>query len=270
MYSKQPNFDAVYINYGNNLNPDLKNETVTGLEAGYGYRSNNLTLNVNIYRTTWDDRFLSNDEVEYIDSSGNEEEGIANYYGIQQLHKGIEIDGTYKLSPFVKVEGMISLGNWKYTSDVTVDVFDSARNKVSSSTIFLDGVKVGDAAQTTSRINLVVNPTDLFKFNVSMFSASQLYANFNPEEFDTDGDMAMKIPSYELFDFGSSYNLSIAGEKVYVRLNVNNIFDNHYIAESSDNIVANPGDPTYLGVHTGNRAFPGWGRTWNLGFSYRF
>ena len=270
MYSKQPNFDAVYINYGNNLNPDLKNETVTGLEAGYGYRSNNLTLNVNIYRTTWDDRFLSNDEVEYIDSSGNEEEGIANYYGIQQLHKGIEIDGTYKLSPFVKVEGMISLGNWKYTSDVTVDVFDSARNKVSSSTIFLDGVKVGDAAQTTSRINLVVNPTDLFKFNVSMFSASQLYANFNPEEFDTDGDMAMKIPSYELFDFGSSYNLSIAGEKVYVRLNVNNIFDNHYIAESSDNIVANPGDPTYLGVHTKNKVFPGWGRTWNLGFSYRF
>ena len=29
-YSKQPNFDAVYINYGNNLNPDLKNETITG------------------------------------------------------------------------------------------------------------------------------------------------------------------------------------------------------------------------------------------------
>ncbi|MBT7010568.1 MAG: TonB-dependent receptor plug domain-containing protein, partial [Flavobacteriaceae bacterium] len=30
-YSKQPNFDAVWINYGNNLNPDLKNETVVGL-----------------------------------------------------------------------------------------------------------------------------------------------------------------------------------------------------------------------------------------------
>ena len=59
MYSKQPNFDAVYLNYCNNLNPDLKNETVTGLEAGYGYRSNNLRFNVNLYRTTWKDRFLS-------------------------------------------------------------------------------------------------------------------------------------------------------------------------------------------------------------------
>ena len=35
-YSKQPNFDAVWINYSNTLNPDLKNETVVGLEAGYG------------------------------------------------------------------------------------------------------------------------------------------------------------------------------------------------------------------------------------------
>jgi outer membrane receptor protein involved in Fe transport len=80
----------------------------------------------------------------------------------------------------------------------------------------------------------------------------------------------MQIPAYELFDFGTSYNLSIGGEKVYVRLNVNNIFDTHYIAESSTNILANAGDPTWLGVHELNKVFPGWGRTWNLGFTYRF
>jgi hypothetical protein len=264
MYSKQPNFDAVYLNYGNNLNPDLKNETVTGLEAGYGYRSNNLRFNVNLYRTTWKDRFLS-DGV-----SVGGVRGTANYYGIEQVHTGIEFDGTVELSPFVKVEGMLSLGNYEYGGDVTADVFDSSRTKIGTSTVYLDGVKVGDAAQTTSRLNLIVNPTDLFKFNVSMFSAGNLFANFNPEDFDTDGDMAMQLPSYELFDFGASYNLSIAGEQIYLRMNVNNIFDNHYIAESSTNIMANAGDPTYLGVHTGNRAFPGWGRTWNLGFTYRF
>ena len=97
-----------------------------------------------------------------------------------------------------------------------------------------------------------------------------IYNGLNPEDFDTKGDSAMMIPAYELFDFGASYKLSIAKENIYVRLNVNNIFDNHYISESSTNIVAGPGDPTYLGVHTGNRAFPGWGRSWNLGFTYRF
>ena len=40
--------------------------------------------------------------------------------------------------------------------DVTADVFDSSRNLIGSGTIYLDGVKVGDAAQTTSRVNLMV------------------------------------------------------------------------------------------------------------------
>jgi len=263
-YSKQPNFDAVYIDYGNNLNPDLKNETITGYELGYGHVSNKLRMNINVYKTTWEDRFLSDG----VSVGGNR--GTANYYGIKQIHSGIEFDGEIQLSPFVSVQGMLSVGNYVYGSDVVADVFDSSRTKIGTSKLFLDGVKVGDAAQTTSRLNFKVSPTDLFGFNISMFSASQLYANFNPEDFDTDGDMAMMIPSYELFDFGSSYKLSIAKETIYVRLNVNNIFDNHYISESSTNIMANAGDPTYLGVHTGNRAFPGWGRTWNLGFRYNF
>ena len=263
-YSKQPNFDAVWVNYGNNLNPDLKNETVVGLEAGYGYRSNKFNFNVNVYKTTWEDRFLSDGVT--VDGV----RGTANYYGIKQIHSGFEFDGEYEIGSFVSVQGMLSLGNYEYGSDVTADVFDNQRVKVGTTTLFLDGVKVGDAAQTTSRLNLKVSPSDLFKFNLSIFSASNLFANFNPEDFDTDGDMAMKLPSYELFDFGASYNLSIAGKKVYLRLNVNNIFDNHYLAESSTNYLTNPGDPTYLGVNSNNRVFPGWGRTWNLGFTYRF
>ena len=263
-YSKQPNFDAVYINYGNNLNPDLRNEKVVGLEAGYGYRSNNFNFNVNIYKTSWKDRFLR-DGVRVDGVNGN-----ANYYGIEQVHTGIEFDGVYEISPFVKVEGMLTLGNYEYGGDVTADVFDSSNALLGSSVIYLDGVKVGDAAQTTSRVNLVVTPSDLFKFNISMFNASDLYADFNVEDFTSPEDEAMMLPSYDLFDFGASYKLDIAGETVYLRANINNIFDNYYFAESATNYEAGPGDSTYLGVNTRNKVFPGWGRTWNVGFTYRF
>ena len=263
-YSKQPNFDAVYVNYGNNLNPDLRNEKVVGLEAGYGYRSNNLNFNVNIYRTTWKDRFLS-DGVRVDGVNGS-----ANYYGIEQVHTGIEFDGVLEISPFVKVEGMLTLGNYEYGGDVKADVFDSSQQLIGSSTIYLDGVKVGDAAQTTSRLNLVVTPSDLFKFNISMFNASDLYSDFNPEDFTDEEDQAMQLPAYELFDFGASYKLDIAGETIFLRANINNIFDNYYFAESKNNYIAGPGDSTYLGVNTRNRVFPGWGRTWNVGFTYRF
>jgi hypothetical protein len=263
-YSKQPNFDAVYINYGNNLNPDLRNEKVVGLEAGYGYRSSNFNFNVNIYKTSWKDRFLR-DGVRVDGVNGN-----ANYYGIEQVHTGIEFDGVYEISPFVKVEGMLTLGNYEYGGDVTADVFDSSNTFLGSSVIYLDGVKVGDAAQTTSRVNLIVTPSDLFKFNISMFNASDLYADFNVEDFTSPEDEAMMLPSYDLFDFGASYKLDIAGETVYLRANINNIFDNYYFAESATNYEAGPGDNTYLGVNTRNKVFPGWGRTWNVGFTYRF
>ena len=186
------------------------------------------------------------------------------------MHTGIEFDGVLEISPFVKVEGMLSLGNYEYGGDVKADVFDSSQQLIGSSTIYLDGVKVGDAAQTTSRLNLVVTPSDLFKFNISMFNASDLYSDFNPEDFTDEEDEAMQLPAYELFDFGASYKLDIAGETIFLRANINNIFDNYYFAESKNNYVAGPGDSTYLGVNTRNRVFPGWGRTWNVGFTYRF
>ena len=165
---------------------------------------------------------------------------------------------------------MLSLGNYEYGSDVTADVFNSSQQLIGSATLYLDGVKVGDAAQTTSRVNLVVTPTDAFKFNISMFNAADLYSDFNPEDFTDPTDEAMMLPAYELFDFGMSYKLNIGEETVFLRANVNNIFDNYYFAESKNNYLAGPGDSTYLGVNTRNRVFPGWGRTWNVGFTYRF
>ena len=56
-YSKQPLFDAVYLNNSNDLNEDIRNEKVFGVELGYGYQSEKLTANVNLYRTSWKDRF---------------------------------------------------------------------------------------------------------------------------------------------------------------------------------------------------------------------
>ena len=115
-----------------------------------------LTLMLILYRTSWKDRFVS-DGVRV-----NGVNGSANYYGIEQIHTGIEFDGVLEISPFVKVEGMLSLGNYEYGSDVTADVFNTSQELIGTSTVYLDGVKVGDAAQTTSRVNLVVTPSDCY------------------------------------------------------------------------------------------------------------
>ena len=266
-YSKAPNFDAVFQDYDNYVTPDsdLTNEKVVGIEAGYGFRSSDLSMNLNVYRTSWKDRFLS----DYVRINGVG--GIANYTGVEQVHQGVEFDAKWRISPLVDLEGMLTLGNYEYGSDVTdSNVTNNSGQSIGSATLYLDGEKVGTTAHKTARLNLTVNPSDKFKFNLSLFHADDIFGTVNTEDFQDPEDTTMKLPSYELFDFGSSYTLSIGGKDVYLRLNINNIFDEEYYYMSNNNVFASPGEPTYKGIPLNAKVFPGWGRTYNLGLTYRF
>jgi len=80
----------------------------------------------------------------------------------------------------------------------------------------------------------------------------------------------MTLPAYQLFDAGASYRFPLGDNMVYMRLNINNIFNEEYYPDSATNIVATDSSTNYKGINVQNRVFPGWGRTWNLGFTYRF
>jgi outer membrane receptor for Fe3+-dicitrate len=244
----------------------LFNEKILGLEFGYGYRAKDLFFNVNLYRTTWTDRFL----FENVEIGG--ERGEANFSGVEQIHSGIEIDGAYDIGPFVTVSAMLSLGNYKYGGNVTDSAVTTNESNVSigSATLYLDDAKVGDTAHRTSHIDLTVRPTDRFKFNIDMFSAGDLYGSINAEDFDEPGVTNLKLPSYEIFGFGSSYKFELGENPIYLRLNINNLFDNEYYQESANNYLATASTENYKGINVRNRVIPGWGRTWNLGFTYRF
>jgi outer membrane receptor protein involved in Fe transport len=58
--------------------------------------------------------------------------------------------------------------------------------------------------------------------------------------------------------------------KLVLRLNINNVLDEEYISESLTNIHAEAGDETYKGVNVANRAYFGFGRTWNVSIRMKF
>ncbi|MFI0429885.1 TonB-dependent receptor [Mariniflexile sp. HMF6888] len=277
-YSKQPNFDAVYINFQNELNTDLQNEKVLGVELGYGFRSNNLRANVNLYRTSWKDRFInvsSNFDVNNTPTDPSDDvQGSTNLQGLEQIHIGAEVELDYKANDFVSFNGMLSVGNWEYGGNVSGTALDRDQNVVGTNTLYLEGVKVGDAAQFTSQLGFVVKPAKGLSFDADWRRADNLYAAINPADFDqADNDGSLKLPSYNLVDAGISYKMMVGADKsnsINLRFNMNNVFDEEYIAESATNTFANPGDDTYKGINTSNKVFFGFGRTWNFGIRYNF
>jgi sarcosine oxidase delta subunit len=268
-FSKQPNLNTVFQNYDQIATPDdeLFNEKIVGLELGYGFRSRTFDFNVNLYSTTWTDRFL------FENVTINGERGEATFSGVKQVHTGLEFDGVWQLSPFVELSGMFTIGDYAYAGDVTDNAVTTNESNVviGSATLYLDDAKVGDTAHSTAYLDLTVSPSDRFKFNLDLFHADKLYGSVNAEDFDEPGRTNMRMPSYEIFGAGASYRFPMGKDYVYLRLNVNNLFDEEYYQESGNNYLPTDRDGvTYKGINIDNRVVPGWGRTWNLGLTYRF
>lgn len=283
-YSKQPFFNAVYPNNKSLVNENLTNEKIFGLEAGYGFKSATFNANVNIYHTTWKDRYQRS-----TDAAPTNQGGYFDFAGIQEVHDGVELEFTYKPLKKLDINGMFSYGNWYYKNDITANRYDVNNAQIGTgSTLYLDGVKVGDAAQTTAALGAAYKVTNGLKIDANYRYADRLYAAISPANFTTANNKgSLQLPSFGLLDAGVSYKMELGknkSESLNFRFNMNNVLDKVYIAESRTNIFAddnvsstNPSLGTYAsnnrlynGVANANQVFFGFGRTWNLSVAYKF
>ena len=255
-YSKQPFLNAVYPNNKNFLNPNLTNEKIFGVELGYGFRSGIFTANVNLYRTSWKDRFQrrSNITVTYPDPTNpttniTTTSAYANISGITEIHQGLEIDATANVTKMISLNGMLSMGDWFYEGNATGDMFTETNEpialggSVSGTTLYLDKVKVGNSAQFTAGAGFTLKPTDWVSFDAMYRGVRNLYANVNPLNFlyEASGKKgALELPTFGLVDLGLSFKVKMSNAKQYFTLrgNVYNLLDKTYIAESNTNTLA--------------------------------
>lgn len=273
-YSKQPFFNAVYPNNQSVVSGNLVNETIIGYEAGYGFRSSMLSVNVNLYSTEWRDRYQR--------SSDNVAENVGGYYdfsGITEVHTGVEVEARAKVTDKFRVNGMFSYGDWKYKGNSISNRYDVNNNPVAggtATTLYLDKVKVGDAAQMTASLGASYEVLTRVTLDANYNFNDKLYAIISPGNFSkADNRGSLQLPSYGLMDAGFSYKIFVdqkRGDSFSFRLNVNNVLDEVYIAESKSNIFAEdvPTVSTYKGIATTNNVYFGYGRTWNFSVRYNF
>jgi len=271
--SKAPRFNNVY-HYDNSLFRNIKNEIVKAIEGGYSFRSPKLSVNVNAYYTEWENKpsnggvTLLVDDVPY----------RANINGMDALHKGIEMDFAYKFTHNLSIEGLLSLGDWKWTSSDTVRFLDDNNNPITDdfgneiiASFDAEGVHVGDAAQTQYGLSVRFEPTQESYIKLRGTYFDNYYADFDPLSLNgaNAGRESWKIPAYQIFDLHCGYMFKLSDKnKLNIRFSVLNLLDEMYISDAQNNDPFNANYQDFDAKSAG--VFFGLGRRMNLSAKFSF
>lgn len=274
-YSRQPFHDNIFLNFTNEINELTVNEEITGLEAGYGFRGEGFSANINGYYTVWGNRTDTGTEFLDLDEDGIDEEYLANFNRIEQTHYGVELDFLTRPLPNLDVKGMASIGNWTYSDNPIQSLFDAENltpvSGFTNVTSYVEGEKVGNAPQTSLNIGAVYEPMDNLTIDADWYYYADLYASIDPVNFTEQGTEVVKLPSYDLVRLGASYTLPLgSNQSIDFRGNVDNLFNEVYITSLQSNIPVTEGANTFKGINTANRGYWGFDRQWSLSVRYNF
>ncbi|MEL0643687.1 TonB-dependent receptor [Olleya sp. Ti.3.14] len=270
-YSRQPFHDNLYDNVRNSVDlivPSVENEKITGLEAGYQFGSDKISANFNVYHTIWDNRTDPSNNGE------NQESATYESYqtqGIKQVHSGVELEVFTRPFNNLKVNGFLSLGDWKYEGNASRRTFDGDGNEIGTQTeIDVDGLNVGGAAKVTGGINLDYEFLPRFSFD----TAFNWYNDQHSEGSFSKDAPPLSLPSYTTVDAGLSYKMLVGengSNSLQFRVNVNNLFDEVYLESVFGSTEASINDSeNYKGINKSNNGRFGYGRTWNASIRYNF
>lgn len=265
-YSKQPYLDNIFQDIRNSnalVNPEVENEEILGFEAGYRYKSGNLRINIDVYRTEWGNRFVSNSGRTVIDD--NDVFFTDRFTDVTQVHQGFEFDFEYRPDHDIyRLKGYGSIGNWKYEGSTPVtrqdnDTFEFLTIPgAENGEVDLSGTKVGRAPQTSFGAGLIVNITDGLSFDADYNVYTDLYAEVNADDVAAaalEGERfeSERLDPYGLLDLGLTYKFKVGANKLTFRGNVYNATDELFVTSQNN-----------FGVSLGN------GTTYNGSIRYNF
>ena len=248
-----------------------ENENIKAVELGYTFKSPKFSLNFNSYYTIWGNKPLDRLPTIAEDPGDPESDRIpVNIPGIDAVHKGIEIDFAYKPTSRLTIEGLSSIGDWKWNSGQTV--IGVLPNGVSYEYAFdAKGVHVGDAAQLQIGGQFRYEPIDRLYFTLRTTYFGNHYASFQPEDLQgaDAGRESWKMPAYTTSNLHAGYRFNYLSIRWAVRLNMINLFDTMYVSDARDNDDFN--SPAFKDFDAKSASvFFGQGRRWNLSVQANF
>jgi len=291
---KAPRFSNVFDNY-NLLYRDIKNEIVKAMEVGLNYNSRRFTMAVNAYYTIWENRPVETATSITITDSvpdpnhpglmipGQSTTYSANINGLDALHKGVEVEFAWLPYKKVKIQGIFSLGDWKWNSSDSVRIQDDYGKTVKTMFVDAKGIHVGNAAQFQLGAQVRYEFIRNLYISGTITYFGKYFSNFDPMSYDKSNSAdainfdkkgnpvdPWKIPSFYLVDFHAGYSIRVdTHSKVQLRINVLNVLDAVYVADADDN-SRNIGQSWNTHDARSAAVFFGLGRRYTASIAYNF
>jgi outer membrane cobalamin receptor len=170
-----------------------------------------------------------------------------NLLNADAVHSGVEWDFAYDPTAKLNVQGVVSAGNWRWTSNERVDLINRTTNgfitrvangSIADTLVNLDGVKVGDAAQRQISLAVSYRPKRGTYFSSRITRFWQHYANFSPGDVITEGEPkdVWVTPAYALLNFNAGTTFDVSQNALLrVRLSVTNALNTLYVSDATNN-----------------------------------
>ena len=269
--AKVPIFDNVINDRTGTKAENPKNERFISAEGGVNYLTlnNTLLLKLSFYNTFWKDRARS---IGIVMPDGSE--GLIFLTGMNQLHRGVEVEGAFQPSQLFRLDMAASVGDWKFTDNVSGVYKDYASGGAEDKqyTYYVKNLKVGDAPQTQLALAGTVSPIQGLQGQLVFRWYDRFYADWDPfsRTDPNDTQQSWRAPSYYVLDAHLRYELplKLGNASVAVFAHVFNITDALYIQDAVDNSRYNSWDKDHDADDA--EVFVGLPRYFNLGISVRY
>ena len=290
--TRAPMFDTSFVNSQNShaRNEDAKNEKIMSFEVGYGYRSGIFTANLNAYYTRWMDKALydSGDFDYNVDGQNIKDRYTLNMTGANANHLGVELDFAIRPLRWLDINGMFSWGDWRWNGNASGYYYNAAGQLMTDfkggtladmsqasnykANIKMDNVYVGGSAQTTAALGVNIRPMKGLRISADWNFFARNFADYDIDAGNAGfGDEIVvvspwEIPSYSTFDLSAGYSFDFGKVRATLSGNVNNLFDQEYIADARDGGSHNAMNSRA----TATRVLYGFGRTYSVRLKFNF
>ena len=280
LVEKAPILDNV-IYYDGTVATDPANEKFIASEFGVNYGSDVVGVKVSAYNTDWKDRNLTKSVETGAGSSGDTD--IIFLKGVNQNHKGIEIETKVKPHDMVELDFIASYGKWKFDGDADGTYQEQEYNDenqvigvtTTDYSYALDGLYVGDMPQTSYIFGLTLKPIKGMRLQALYKTYDKNYADWSPSareivEGVADRAQVWEAPGYSKLDLHASYDLpSVGGLDLTLTGHIFNALDEVFVQDAVDNSKYNSwGDKEHLAHNA--EVFLGTPRYANIGLTINF